>query len=84
MLPSVRTEQQLISICTVQQITRETRKSEHQCGKAKFLLPVKKQNQIEQVRDLDDFNKDAVRRMEKSIDFEGKFSFYVQDIKGHN
>ena len=29
---------------------------------AKFLSPAKKQNQIEQVRHLDDFNKGALRR----------------------
>ena len=45
-----------------QQITCETRKSEQQCEVAKFLPPAEKQNEIKQVRDLDDFNKDALRR----------------------
>ncbi|PSN56905.1 hypothetical protein C0J52_00703, partial [Blattella germanica] len=56
-----------IGIHTVQQITGEARKNVEQCGRAKFLSPAKNRSRKKQIVDLDDFNKDVLRRRDINI-----------------
>ena len=49
---------------------------EKQCGMAKFLPPAKKQNQIEQVPDLDDLSKDAMKQKMSEINNTGIYPWW--------